>query len=461
MANPQHIQRRNSFLLAALVVLAVKMLGLFWSVPLYDLDTNSFIRGGWSWDIYHNPFMNIYLATLGKLWSNAWFIVSVQCLCYALSAAFLVETLFGGSGKRRYWWLALAIAALEPLTTFYNYSLLAESFFTSFTLLSLAFAVRWTRAPSSREALLFGLAMGLAFMCKLSAVIHLPLFAVFLLRGPFVRRSLPQGIMALLPFALCYFFVYFGQKSINEGDLYTVEGRVRWDFSSALYDSTEVRGPDFARFVHPYLYTSEGLEPHRERRRELSYLGYKDCVEAYESRGLSHNRGVNACDSIFGDVAGQIMEQHFWEAEWQFVKDNFRFVHELNYIDYRFTPDLHYYHPAAEWQYLDSLMALHYGVDLSKSSDRIPAIWTSLEFGNMYMPMVWWAWWLILAFALILWWGNRNRHELLLLFILTFIPLVFHLVYISYRPRFLAPYIVLALLLGLSNLRTLLHHEAD
>lgn len=454
----RHILRNDRFLQGAVLLWLVKLVGLFLSTPLYDLDTNSFIRGGLSWDIYHNPFMNIYLATAGKVWSNAWFIVGIQCLVFALCTSFLVKVLFDG-GKRRWWWLGLGIAAIEPLTTFYNYSFLAESFFISFTFLSIAFALLWLRDPKPRFALLFGLAMGLTFMCKLSAVIHLPLFGMFLLRGPFLKRSTLHGLLSLIPFLACYFFVFFGQKAINEGDLYTVEGRVRWDFSSALYDSSEVEGPAFKRFVHPYLYTESGLVEHRELRRELSYLGYKDCVAEYESQGVSHNRGVNACDSIFGAVAGQVMEAHFWEAEAQFVHDNFRFVHELNYIDYRFTPGLHYYHPASEWQYLDSLMAFHYGVDLSHSSNRIPRIWTSLEFGNVYMPLVWWLWWAFLVTALVLWWRNKERHQILVLFVATIVPLIFHFVYISYRPRFLAPYIVLVLYLGLLNLRILLKDE--
>lgn len=434
---------------------------MFLSTPLYDLDTNSFIRGGLSWDIYHNPFLNVYLALVGKVWANAWFIIALQCLFYSLCGAFLLESLFGDSRKKSWWWIALAVFALEPLTTFYNYSFLAESFFISFTFLSIAFALHWLRRPTRGSALLFGLAMGFTFICKLSAVIHLPLFGIFLLRGPFLKKSLPHGIFGLLPFILCYAFVYIGQKTINEGDLYTVEGRVRWDFSSALYDPAEVEGPDFKRLVHPYIFSGKEMEPHRERRRELSYLGYKDCVAEYESKGFTHNRGVNACDSIFGAVAGQVMERHFWEAEAQFIKDNFRFIHELNYIDYRYTPGLHYYHPESEWRYLDSLMGLHYGVDLSKTAHRIPEVWTSLKFGNVYMPIIWWLWWVILAFSAVLWWRSRQRFELLLLFVFTLIPLLFHFVYISYRPRFLAPYLVLVFCLGLLNLRILLEHEAE
>lgn len=461
----QIFRRRNLYTAAGLIFL-VKLTWLLLSTPLYDLDTNSFIRGGFTWDIYHNPFMNLFIAGLGKIWANAWFIVGVQCLGYALCGAFLLEVWFRKRSQAqisKWYWLALIFVAFEPLTTFYNFSFLAESFFTGFTFLSVGAAILWLRQPSSSSALFFGAAIGLTFLCKLSAMVHFPLFGVFLLQNPipktsasplsrFLKGPVKYGTIALIPFLLCYAFVYLGQKSINEGDLYTVEGRVRWDFSSAFYQKDEVDNPAFKRFVQPYILEDDKLIAHRELRRELSYLGYKECVADYEAKGNSHNRGVNACDSIFGAVAAQIMEKHFWDAEAQFIKDNFRFVHELSYIDYRFTPDLYYYHPEAEWQYLDSLMATHYQVDLSKNSHRIPGIWTSLSFGNIYMPILWWLCWLAIGTALLLWLRDRTRKDLLLIGLFLAIPMVFHLVYISYRPRFLAPYIVLELLLCLQLL---------
>ncbi len=413
--------------------------------------------------------MNLFIAGCSTIWANAWFIVGVQCLGYALCGAFLLEVWFRPSKREKasgWYVLAFLIIALEPVTTFYNYSLLPESFFTSFTFLSIGAASLWLRRPTILHATFFGTAIGLTFLCKLSAMVHLPLFGVFLLLIPipkssnsqlfrFIQGPVKHGTVALLPFILCYAFVYFGQKSINKGDLYTVEGRVRWDFSSALYRSEEIKGDDFKRYVEPYVLDNGQLIAHRELRRELSYLGYKDCVAAYESRGFIHNRGVNACDSIFGAVADQIMDAHFWESEWQFIRDNLRFLHELSYIDYRFTPGLHYYHPDQEWYYLDSLMATHYQLNLSENVSRIPAIWTSLSFGNTYMPILWWLCWLTIGAALSLWLRHKNRKDLLVIGLFLCIPMVFHLVYISYRPRFLAPYIILELLLFTEVIRSL------
>lgn len=446
----REIIRSRTFWLGWLAIATVQLIVLALGTPLYDIDTNSFVRGGLSWDIYHNPLLNIYIAACTKVWPNVWFMVGMQTVFFAASASFLAHVLLGG---RKLLWMGLAVAALEPLAMFYNHSLLAESFFTSLAMASVAFLVLWMRDGGKWLALAFGLAMGLCFMSKLSAMIHVPLFGLMLLRvgRPFWHRIKGLG-MALVPFVACYAIVFIGQRLINGGDIYTVEGRVRWDFSSALYDSTEAYDPAFARLVHPHLYRDGKLVAHRELRRELSYLGYKDCVAEYEARGLPANRGINACDSIFGRVAAQIMERHLWEAERQFVADNFRFVHELSYIDYRFTPDLYYYHPASEYQYIDSLMLATYSYSLEGREHQIPRIWRSLPFGNAYMTVVWWLWWGVLAGAMVLWLRDRRRWDLLVLGVITGIPQVFHLVYISYRPRFLAPYIVAMLLLLLVEL---------
>jgi hypothetical protein len=331
--------------------------------------------------------------------------------------------------------------------------------FTSFTLLSVGMVVLWLREGKSWMALAFGLAMGLTFMSKLSAMSHLPLFGLLLMapagsRAGWGQRFKTLGI-ALLPFALCYAFVFVGQKVINGGDIYTVEGRVRWDFSSSMYVPDQTEGEDFHRLVDPYIFPDGELVQNRELRRELSYLGYKDCVAEYEARGFTANRGVNACDSIFGAVASQVMKEHFWKAEKQFVRDNVWFLHHLSYIDYRYTPGLHYYHPDAEYHYIDSLMSATFDYSLVGREHRIPGIWTSLRFGNVYVPVWWYAWWAALLLALVMFVRRPARVELLPLAGLTAIPLVFHLVYISYRARFFAPYLVLVGLLILWEMRNL------
>ena len=446
MQLPIEVVRKKQFWVGVAGVALLQWLLLALGTPLYEIDTNSFIRGGLSWDIYHNPLLNIYIAACTKIWPNVWFMIGLQCLLFAVAASFLATVLFDDRPAWRV--VALGLAAVEPLTLFYNHSLLSESFFTSFALLSVAMLILWMRHGHWQAALWFGMMMGLCFMSKLSAMIHMPLFGLILLRfrRPLISRLQGLGI-ALIPFIVCYAFVFMGQKIINQGDIYTVEGRVRWDFSSALYDSTEVYDAAFAQYVHPYIYPGGQLVAHRELRRELSYLGYKDCVADYETRGYAANRGINACDSIFGRVAQGIMTRHFWQAERQFIADNFHFAHTLNYIDYRFTPGLHYYHPEQEYQYIDSLMLTTYHYSLAERESQIPAIWRSLAFGNVYLPIVWWSWWVVLLVGLVMWLRRRDHWEPMVLGLITMIPIVFHLVYISYRPRFLAPYVVLVVML--------------
>jgi hypothetical protein len=444
--------RRFWWLIAGTWALQLLLLGL--TTPLYEIDTNSFIRGGLSWDIYHNPLLNLLIAACSKVWASAYLIVAVQLAVAAFSGIFLARVLFGRGGWA--FWIALGLVALEPVSLFYHFSLLSESLFSSFTLLSVAFVVLWVRHSGGAPAFLAGFAMGLAFVTKLSAITHLPLLAIFLLRSPRDWQQRIGGLsLAVMPFVGCYAFVYLGQQVINDGDLYTVEGRVRWDFASSMYDSNEVQAPAFKRFVHPYLYRDGAFVAHREVRRELTYLGYKDCVAGYEAQGHRETFGINACDSLFGAAATQVMARHFWAAEAQFIRDNVYFVHHLNYLETRFTPGLHHYYSEAEWGYLDSLMSLHYGLDLSQRSDRIPGIWKSLSFGNSYMPIWWWAWWLGLATAAWLAVRRKEMWELLTLAGLVAIPLLMNLVYISYRPRFLAPYLVLVGMLLLWEARVI------
>lgn len=452
-ADWKQVLRSRQLLAGVGIVFGIQLLILLLTTPMYDIDTNSFIRGGLSWDIYHNPFLNIFVAVFSKIWSNLYFLVSLQILGFAFAAAFLARVLF--SDNKLLWGIAIAIAALEPVTMFYNFSLIAESFYATFTLLSVAWLILWFRAPKPAHAIGFGLFLGLTFLTKLSAMVHTPLFLLMLLRWqqPVAKRLAHLGI-ALIPFVACYYFVSIGQAKINGGGLYTVEGRVKWDFSSSQYRPDEIEDAAvFKRFVNPTIFSDAGeMEPHRERRRELSYLGYKACVAHYDSVGMTEVGAINCCDSIFGAVADQIMEKHFWEAEKQFISDNITFIHHLNYLDYRFTPNLYYYHPKAEYTYIDSLMRTHFGVDLSQREDRIPGIWKSLKFGNTYMPVLFWLYALIVLVAGIRWLRDRMQFELLVMGVLAAIPLVFHIVYISYRPRFLAPYLVLALFLGVFHL---------
>jgi hypothetical protein len=440
---------------AVLAVFGMMLGVMLVTTPLYEIDTNSYIRGGFSWSIFHNPLLNLLYAIAGKVWSNAGFLVACQLAIYAVCASALAFTLFP-AGKWR--WAALAVAVLEPVSLFYHLSMIAESVFTSFLLLSLAFLIRWMRRGKLADAFLFGAAFGLAFLSKLAAMPLVPLFGLLLFpaglaatRVPLLRRGLAL-LVAALPFLACYQGVKWGQAIINDGGLYTVEGRVRWDFSAALYDPAACDDAYFKELMHPWILKDGKVLADRELRRELGYLGYKQCV----LRQGDNNAAILFCDSVFGRVATPIMREHFWQAEQVFVQENLHSIHHLNYLDYRYTPGLPFYHPEQEYDYLDSLMSRHYGLDLGERLHRIPVLWRSLSFTNVYLPLLWWLTWLILLVSVVRWLRNRQHIELLVLGVAITIPWVFHLVYISYRPRFLAPYLVMVLFLLMVNLRGLL-----
>jgi hypothetical protein len=143
----------------------------------------------------------------------------------------------------------------------------------------------------------------------------------------------------------------------------------------------------------------------------------------------------------------------------QFINDNFDHIHGLNYLDYRFTPGMYFYHDPAEYEYIDSLMRTHYGLDLSEREEKIPVIWRNMDLANLYMPTIWWLWVFMMFTGIVMWNFNRVRVELIVMAATLIIPVVFHLVYISYRPRFLAPYIVLMFFLVLANYREVLRRK--
>lgn len=424
---------------------------LLFTTPLYDIDTNSFVRGGLTWDVYHNPLENIFLAVASKISANATFIISLQLLFYSFAVTVFIHTLF----TRTRWLVAASlVAALEPVSLFYHFHFLPESFYTSFLLLTAAFLIRWMNAPVPATSALAGFSLGMAFMAKLAAVIHLPLFALFLLNQKVsIRTRFLHLAWAVLPFAACYFFVGAGQHFINKGALYTVAGRVRWDFASSQYEPTQSASPEFSRYVDSFIVKEGKVIPHRELRRELSYLGYKKCVAEYESHSGNENAAIACCDSIFDVVGSDLIQKHFWKAELQFVKDNVYAVHHWNYLDYRHTPGLPWYHAESEWQYLDSLMEVNYGLNLKTSPERIPGIWQSLSFSNAWIPALWWMTWAFALYGglrfLLGWWRTKVNLSTVIsgvLALMVVIPWVFHLVYISYRPRFLAPYFVIIVL---------------
>ena len=445
------ILRDRSFWWGAGIIFLLQAGILALTTPMYEIDSNSYVQGALTWDIYHNPFLNFYVAAVGRVWKSLFLMAAGQILFYGLSASLLIQVLF----RRSIWqWVAVLVAALEPLAMFYNFSLLSESFFTSFTLGMVAMLILLLREGRPGFAFLFGTMMGFAFLARLSALIYLPLMGLVLIGGR--ENLLARGrnvLLAVVPFVACYAFVLFGQQILNDGGLFTVKGRVLWDFMSSQYEPDEINGAEFKRFVNPYIYENGELEPDRELRREKSYLGYKDCVADYEDRGIPAEEGILRCDSIFGAVGQQIKEKHFWAAEGQFILDNLYAVRNTSYIDYRFTPGLPYYHDESEYTYLDSLMTVNYGINLAEREKQIPRMWRSLSFGNTYMTGILSIYVLVVLGLGVLWFRERWRWEWGALALTLAIPLGFYLTYISYRPRFMAPYLVLMLLAGMWGLR--------
>ena len=477
--------------------------------PLYALDTNAYIRGMMTWSIYHNPGTNFFIGVLGKLGANAWAIAAVQCGIYSLAAAFFIRILFGekretnlleerklaeiqGHNKmqhRGYKFaigFALIVAALEPVTLFYNFSLLSESNYIAFLLLSLSFLILFLRNPHFYSGLAFGLALAVLFWIRLAGLMFFPLllfyfWAVYKTEtgrtafsgnkiargssatthgGPAKKgvRVLAFAALGVIPLLFSIGLVHFGQKKINDAGLFVAKGRQHWDRVSSHYKTEEVNVPDFHRFVDSRILLAN--DP--ESRREFAYLGFRDCTEYYELQGKNPNRSVLTCDSLFGRAADEVSSKHRGTAWWQFVGDNFKGLFSGNYLDYRFTPSLTFGYSNAEYYYLDSLMLRHYGLDNSSGEKNIPRIWRSKTFANFWAILIFVILLLVSFFALV-WqlikkvepvpFGNNvltvRAAVTFLLFSSAWLPYLVHLFRIGYRLRFIAPVISLVLISGI------------
>lgn len=170
--------RSGKFWAGFLLVFGVQLLILFLTTPLYEIDTNSYIRGGLTWSIYHNPFLNIYIAGASRIWSNICFLIIGQVLFFAFSVALFARTFLE---KEWVYWIGLGVASIEPVTLFYNFSLISESFFSSFILLTATFFLLYLREGDRKLIALSGIALGFAFMTRLAALPFILLAFIFLL----------------------------------------------------------------------------------------------------------------------------------------------------------------------------------------------------------------------------------------------------------------------------------------
>ena len=439
------ILRSRNFWIGITVIFGVQLGILFATTPLYEIDTNAYIQGAFSWSIYHNPLMNFFIGGVSKIWKNIYFMLGIQLFFFGFSASFLAKVLFK-EGRR--FAIAIGIASIEPISMFYNFSVLSESFFASFLMLSMALLVLYFRNKSMKMAFLFGAMLGMMFLTRLAALPLIALCALFLLPwGNSFLDRITTTVAAILPFLVCYLFVQIGQQQINRSPLYSAKGIALWNFASSAYVPEEIEGEYFKKVWNPHIFRDGTLPQDRILRRDLSYLGYKDCLADQENTGKSPAQSVLYCDSIFRSAALQIIQQHPLEVELQFIKDNLNSVATQSYLDYRFTPGLPFYHAEKEYAYIDSLMQVHYGIDLSQRVDDIPEIWKNLSFSNGYMGVLYAMYWGALFLTLGLWLKNRNRTTLLVIGAVLLIPIAFHLLLISFRLRFLAPYLITMLYL--------------
>ncbi len=100
------------------------------------------------------------------------------------------------------------IAAVEPIQVYYSVILLPDVFFTVAFLVAITYAMRWIEAPSVRDAVIVGMAIGIGNYFR-PAMLYLPIFiAVMFLGRAIVRKtSIGQALTASLIIAAVSFAI--------------------------------------------------------------------------------------------------------------------------------------------------------------------------------------------------------------------------------------------------------------
>ncbi len=418
----------------ALYIFAVQVILLLGSDPMVDLDTNSYIQGGFSWDIYHNPFENMYLAFILKIGGGALLAAIGQLLVFAASASFLSRVLF--PDNRFLFYLICSIAAFEPIGLFFHFSILPESFFISFLLLSIGFALLWLREKEKRFSFFSGLFLGAMFLCKVSGLFFLPALALFIQKkerryffGDFIRAALP------VVFALS--FVIIGQYRLHGDVFFLHSGRFQFDRLSMHYQ-TASNLPN-SKWIDAALYDSLNWKRNSDVRRIQMQEGWKACIAEQENNKSGHSATVFYCDEIWLKSAQELRKKG---PSGQF-SENFSNLHRQNYLDERLTPGLEWRHDPKEFEALDEKMQTHFGSFKGPLSTPAFSGWRKIAFLNVYIPILFWLFIGLCLFTFLYVLRKSKKPELGLVFLFFILPYFAMVLYIiPWRTRFFAPLIL-------------------
>jgi len=152
------------------------MARVFWQQGLLHPD------GG----TYRPPLYPLMLAGIYQIWGHSPGAVRLWQALLGTATCWLLYRIGWRIGGETVGLVAAGLGALYPLFVFFSGVLMAETLLVFLTTLALLLALRLEEAPSAGKAAALGVALGLAGLCKPTALIWAPL-----LLGGWWRRSEP------------------------------------------------------------------------------------------------------------------------------------------------------------------------------------------------------------------------------------------------------------------------------
>jgi 4-amino-4-deoxy-L-arabinose transferase-like glycosyltransferase len=173
--------------------------------PLMITDTAEFIRSAQS--LQHNPYKpigySLFMALIHEIAPHTWALLLAQVLVR------LVATIAFLSVLRRFWSVSQGVAsvlgalcAIEPLNLLADHTLLSDSLFASFTLLTFAALLWYLKQPSGRAALALWVSLALAMLVRHVGLFYFVLVLLTIVALRAQRWVLHAGLISLAFVAL-------------------------------------------------------------------------------------------------------------------------------------------------------------------------------------------------------------------------------------------------------------------
>lgn len=340
----------------------------------YDVDLHYYTRGVLNWEAQHPPLYNFFLAPFYWLRLHGQWIIACQWVLLTLAkvVAFRlwVQPLKLKPAVELAFW---AVLAFEPVSWFYNCSLLTEALYQASLLWVL---VGWRR----RSGVLMALGLAAGFLLRIVGLLGI----AYTYGTALFRPTTRVGRLTLLTLPLAAIaFVYLGQRYINRAGLLNNFGRTGFDNTSWLYRPELCTDTLLCRCIETHLPDPLSLRYDYERRYDVGFRIFLCHAAQLEARpNLAETRSVwKQVDDALAHQAQAIYQAHPVLVTLSNLTQNARRLAFENYLSYREHPHLVPV-PAAEWQAVDSLA--HRLFRLSPPATSSWWVFSDTDFLNAY-----------------------------------------------------------------------------